>query len=135
MNDHHRPVAGALFCAGALLLFAIQDSLIKQLSQRYPVLEVLTLRSLIVLLLLLLIALAFYGRGVIIGRQHRLMMLRGVLAFFAFTSYYMALKSIPLADAASVYMSAPLFVTLLSGLLLRERVGLHRWIPVVVSNT
>jgi len=133
LNDHHQPVAGILFCTGSLLLFAIQDALIKQLSQRYPVLEVLTLRSLIVLLLLVTIAVALYGRGVIVGRQHRLMMLRGVLAFFAFTSYYMALKTIPLADAASVYMSAPLFVTLLSGLLLRERVGMHRWISVTVG--
>lgn len=133
MNNHHRPVAGILFCVGSLLLFAIQDSLIKHLSQRYPVLEVLTLRSLIVLLLLLAIGIAVYGRGVIAGRQHRLMMLRGVLAFFAFTSYYMALQTIPLADAASVYMTAPLFVTLLSGLLLRERVGPHRWISVAVG--
>ena len=79
MNDHHRPVAGALFCTVSLLLFAIQDSLIKQLSQRYPVLEVLTLRSLIALSLLIMVALIVYGRGVIIGRQHGLMMLRGVL--------------------------------------------------------
>ena len=61
------------------------------------------------------------------------MMLRGVLAFFAFTSYYMALKTIPLADAGAVYMSAPLFVTLLSGLLLGERVGIHRWISVTLG--
>ena len=118
---------------GSLLLFAIQDSLIKYLSQRYPVLEVLTLRSVIVLLLLVIVGVAFYGRGIIVGRQHGLMMLRGLLAFFAFTSYYMALKTIPLADAASVYMTAPLFVTLLSGLVLRERVGLHRWVSVVVG--
>jgi drug/metabolite transporter (DMT)-like permease len=97
------------------------------------VLEVLVLRSLIVLVLLVVIALALYGRRVLLGRQHRLLMLRGVLAFFAFTSYYVALKSIPLADAASVYMTAPLFVTLLSALLLREHVGLHRWIAVVVG--
>ena len=133
MNDHHRPVAGACFCAGALLLFATQDSLIKELSQRYPVLEVLTLRSLIALGLLVAVATVFYGRRVLVGRQHRLMLLRGVLAFFAFTSYYVALKVIPLADAGSVYMSAPLFVTLLSALVLGERVGLHRWIPVVVG--
>ena len=133
MNHHHRPVAGILFCVGSLLLFAIQDALIKHLSQRYPVLEVLTLRSLIVLLLLVAIGIAVYGGGIIVGRQHRLMMLRGVLAFFAFTSYYIALSTIPLADAASVYMTAPLFVTLLSGLVLRERVGPHRWISVIVG--
>ena len=133
MNDHHRPVAGAFFCAGSLLLFAIQDSLIKGLSQRYPVLEVLTVRSIVALVLLVAVAVIFYGPRVLIGRQHKLMMLRGVLAFFAFTSYYMALKVIPLADAGSVYMSAPLFVTLLSALLLGERVGAHRWIAVVVG--
>jgi drug/metabolite transporter (DMT)-like permease len=133
LNDHHRPVAGVLFCIGSLLLFAIQDSLIKELSQRYPVLEVLTLRSLIVLLMLVVIAVALYGRRVLVGRKHRLLMLRGVLAFGAFTSYYVALRSIPLADAASVYMTAPLFVTLLSALLLREHVDLHRWIAVAVG--
>ena len=130
LNDHHRPVAGILYCTGSLLLFAIQDTLIKDLSQRYPVLEVLSLRSLIVLLLLMVVGVAIHGRGIVIGKQHRLMMLRGLLAFCAFTSYYMALKTVPLADAASVYMSAPLFVTLLSALILRERVGIHRWIPV-----
>ena len=133
MNDHHRPVAGALFCTGSLLLFAVQDTLIKELSQRYPVLEVLTLRSVIALALMIAVAVIVYGRGILIGRQHKLMMLRGVLAFFAFTSYYVALKVIPLADAGSVYMSAPLFVTMLSALILRERVGLHRWIPVVIG--
>ena len=46
----------------------------------------------------------------------RLMFFRGVLAFFAFTTYYIALSSIPLAEAAVVYMTAPLFVTLLSAL-------------------
>ena len=115
------------------MLFAIQDALIKHLTQTYPVLEVLTLRSLIVLLLLVVIGIAIYGRRIMIGRQHGLMMARGLLAFFAFTSYYMALKTIPLADAASVYMTAPLFVTLLSGLLLGERIGLHRWISVLVG--
>jgi drug/metabolite transporter (DMT)-like permease len=61
------------------------------------------------------------------------MFARGVLAFFAFTTYYIALSSIPLAEAAVVYMTAPLFVTLLSGLVLRERVGLHRWSAVVIG--
>ena len=133
MNTHHRPVAGILFCTGSLLLFAIQDGLIKRLSQTYPVLEILVLRSVIVLLLLVAIGLLVYGRRVLLGRQHGLMMLRGVLAFFAFTSYYTALQTIPLADAASVYMSAPLFVTLLSAVVLGEQVGVHRWLAVALG--
>jgi S-adenosylmethionine uptake transporter len=40
---------------------------------------------------------------------------------------------IPLADAAAVYMTAPLFVTLLSVPLLGEKVGVHRWAAVIVG--
>jgi drug/metabolite transporter (DMT)-like permease len=114
----------------ALLLFALQDSIIKGLSQQYPILQVLTFRSVIVLTLLVAIGLYLQGRRILKGRRPAPMLARGVLAFFAFTSYYFALQKIPLADAATVYMTAPLFVTLLSSLLLREKVGIHRWAAV-----
>jgi drug/metabolite transporter (DMT)-like permease len=61
------------------------------------------------------------------------MLLRGILAFLAFSSYYVALSVIPLADAAAVFMSAPLFVTALSVVLLHEQVGLQRWLAVLVG--
>lgn len=130
LTPGHRPIAGILFCVFALLLFALQDSIIKGLSQQYPLLQVLSLRSGIVLGLLVAIGLYLQGRGILRGRKPLPMLTRGVLAFFAFTSYYFALQKIPLADAASVYMTAPLFVTLLSSLLLREKVGFHRWAAV-----
>ena len=117
----------------ALFAFATQDSIIKLLSERYSVIEILMIRLAIVLALLLLIALVWQGPGILRTRRPRLMFFRGVLAFFAFTTYYIALSSIPLAEAAVVYMTAPLFVTLLSALVLRERVGLHRWSAVVIG--
>ena len=117
----------------ALLLFASQDSIIKLLSERYSVIEILMIRLAIVLALLLAVALAWQGPDILRTRRPRLMFARGVLAFFAFTAYYIALSSIPLAEAAVVYMTAPLFVTLLSALILRERVGPHRWSAVVIG--
>ena len=117
----------------ALFAFATQDSIIKLLSERYSVIEILMIRLAIVLALLLAVALAWQGPGILRTRRPRLMFFRGVLAFFAFTTYYIALSSIPLAEAAVVYMTAPLFVTLLSALVLRERVGLHRWSAVVIG--
>jgi len=135
IQRQHRPVAGILFCVFALLGFAIQDSMIKSLSTRYPLLEVLCIRSAIVLGLLVLVGLSLHGPKILRGNQPRPLMLRGILAFFAFTSYYLALSRIPLADAAAVYMTAPLFVTLLSAVVLRERVGIHRWGAVIVGFT
>ncbi len=133
LNPTHRPIAGILFCVFALFAFALQDSIIKLLSERYSVIEILMIRLAIVLALLLLVALAWQGPGILRTRRPRLMFARGVLAFFAFTTYYIALSSIPLAEAAVVYMTAPLFVTLLSALVLRERVGIHRWSAVVIG--
>jgi drug/metabolite transporter (DMT)-like permease len=40
---------------------------------------------------------------------------------------------VPLANAAALFMSAPLFVTALSVLILKEKVGLHRWGAVVIG--
>ncbi|UCH38637.1 MAG: DMT family transporter [Gammaproteobacteria bacterium] len=116
-----------------MFAFATQDSIIKLLSERYSVIEILMIRLAIVLTLLLAVALVWQGPGILRTRRPRLMFARGVLAFFAFTTYYIALSAIPLAEAAVVYMTAPLFVTLLSALILRERVGLHRWSAVVIG--
>jgi drug/metabolite transporter (DMT)-like permease len=79
------------------------------------------------------IGLITIGPTVFIGREKWLLYGRGTLAFLAFTTYYLALQKIPLADAAAVYMTAPLFVTLLSALILRERVGLYRWAAVLIG--
>ena len=103
------------------------------LSREYPLLEVLWFRSAIVLVLLSAIGLVLYGPGIFKGNHHVFLVLRGVLAFLAFTSYYIALKDIPLADAAAVYMTAPLFVTILSVPLLGEKVGVHRWSAVIIG--
>ena len=62
-----------------------------------------------------------------------MLLARGLIAFLAFTVYYLALQLVPLPEAASVYMTAPLLVTIYSALILRERVGAHRWGAVAVG--
>ena len=134
---------GVIYAVLGLLAFAIQDSIIKQLTAHYPVLELLSLRSGVVLLGLIAIILIF-GRGgdgadgrtrVSLFRTSRkgLLLLRGSFAFVAFTAYYLALSRMPIADAAAIYMTAPLFVTALSVPFLREKVGLHRAAAVLVG--
>lgn len=125
-----RPLLGMTLIMAALLLFAIQDAMIKGLSTRYPVIELLSLRILLVLVFVGAAAALTAGRRAFLTTQWRPMCLRGLLAFTAFYLYYVALTSLPLADAATVLMTAPLFVTLLSVPLLGERVGLPRWLAV-----
>jgi len=47
--------------------------------------------------------------------------------------FYWAVRYIPLASTTSIYFLAPLVVTALSPLVLKERVDLRRWIAVVIG--
>ncbi len=127
------PLRAVVFMLLAMLLFAIQDALFKQLTQNYAVLQLLLLRMSLVVSGLSLVFLL--GRNTLTLKTLRwpLMALRGCVAFGAFTLYYLALQKIPLAEGATVLMSAPLFVTVFSVPLLGERVGLHRWVAVWVG--
>lgn len=116
-----------------LFFFAVQDVIIKRLSGDYAVLQILTIRIAVVLVIFLLLCRLRYGWGILATRHTPILMVRGVLAFLAFTAYYLALAKIPMGEASVVYMTAPLFVTMLSVPLLGEVVGFHRWAAVLVG--
>ena len=47
----------------------------------------------------------------------------------------MALRFVPLAEVSAIMFIAPIIVTALSLPLLREQVGVHRWVGVLVGFT
>jgi S-adenosylmethionine uptake transporter len=48
-------------------------------------------------------------------------------------AYYLGLSAMPLADAAAIFFSAPLIITLLAIPVLGERVGPRRWTAILVG--
>lgn len=129
----HQPIAGIGFCVLGLFAFALQDAMVKSLSTIYPVLEILTVRTAMVLVLIGSIGFARRGRRMFQTQHSMPLLIRGLLAFMAFSTYYLALTVMPLADGAAVYMTAPLFVTMWSVFFLGERVGWHRWMAVLLG--
>lgn len=126
-------IRGISLLVTALLIFTVQDAGVKYLAERYEVIQILTWRIMAVVLILGCIAQYKHGWRFLKTHRWPLMFLRGALAFAAFTNYYFALSYLPLADAATVYMTAPLFVTALSVPLLGERVGIRRWLAVITG--
>lgn len=124
---------GIFFLLLALLIFTVQDAIVKLLTESHEVLQILTWRILMVLCILACIAKYKLGWQFLKTDRRALMFLRGFLAFAAFTNYYFALSYLPLADAATVYMTAPLFVTVLSVPLLGEQVGVRRWVAILIG--
>ncbi len=123
---------GILWMLLTTLLFVSMDSLAKQLSQTYPVPQVVWARYVFHVLLL-----ALYLRGRVprtLRTGHLgLQLLRSVFLLGATGLFFTALSFIPLAEASAIMFVAPILVTALSLPLLGEHVGPRRWASVVVG--
>jgi drug/metabolite transporter (DMT)-like permease len=60
-------------------------------------------------------------------------LVRGLVIFTAQAMYYHALMHIPLADATVLNATAPIFSVFLAIVMLRESVGLDRWLLVLLG--
>ena len=58
---------------------------------------------------------------------------RAVLIVASTAFFFLALGYLPIADTLAIYFVQPLIVTLLAPLLLKEHVGLRRWIAVFIG--
>ena len=58
---------------------------------------------------------------------------RCIMGLMALIAIIIALRELPLAVVVSLSYAAPLFITILSIFLLREKVGIFRWIAVLIG--
>ncbi|MDP3400508.1 MAG: DMT family transporter, partial [Brevundimonas sp.] len=73
------------------------------------------------------------GLKAITTRRPLMHLWRGALGVTGILCLFQALTLLPLADATTLGFTAPMFATLLSFLFLKEAVGRHRWLAVVVG--
>ncbi|KIN73802.1 DMT family transporter [Sulfitobacter guttiformis] len=111
------------FVLFGVLCISLNDMLIKQLSDGYPLHQIIFFRSVIGLLVTLVFLHFEGGLPALRTDTPVLHILRGVLVVIANMSYFLALAVLPLADATALFFVAPLFITLLSIPLLGEKVG------------
>lgn len=127
------PLAGILCLLLGLAVFSVQDLILKLLSGRFPLYEIMLVRGLVSLPLLLMMVRAEGGLHLLVTPGLPAMLLRGVVMFVAYAAFYLALAALPLPTSVALYFSGPLFITLLSVLVLGERVGLLGWGAVIVG--
>jgi drug/metabolite transporter (DMT)-like permease len=112
--------------------FSIMDLLVKW-SQEYPTGEVLFFRGFFGLLLTYFLIpkdklKSFYKTDRKL--EHFFRCFAGIIALIAIV---VALRELPLAVVVSLSYAAPLFITILSIFLLGEKVGIFRWIAVLIG--
>ena len=95
--------------------------------------QLLALRSAIIVPCLILYFLLKGKRAELLPTRPVAQGIRGLLGFIAPFSFFVGIQYLPLTAAVVVFFSSIFFTTLLSIVVLKEKVGLHRWAAVVVG--
>ena len=114
---------GILFMVLATLLFAISSAIAKWQVARYPVGEVMFVRSFASLIACAGIVLPLSGLSVFATRRAGAHVARGLSQSISQTFTVIAFSLMPLAGAIAINFSAPIWAALLSLIWLRERAG------------
>jgi len=118
----------------AILLFDIQGAIIKHMGDDYSVPQLATFRNIFGLIpscLVLLFSADWHNSGRIFKiRQWRLALIRGFYVAGAQFCFYLAIVNMELATATTLTFIGPIFITILSVILLKHSVGRWRWLAV-----
>ncbi|WP_374377589.1 DMT family transporter [Dongia sp.] len=129
------PLPGIACLVGGAAVFSLQDVVIKLMSGGgYPLSEVLTMRG-IVACVPLAFLLHFGGGGLtaVFSPRWKRLTFRALLLLVSYTTYYLAIANLPLAVAVALFFAAPLFIVLLSGPMLGEKVRPAQVAAVIVG--
>jgi drug/metabolite transporter (DMT)-like permease len=124
---------GIAYMVASTALFAAINAIVKLELAKYPVGEVAFYRSLFALATVAVMILPKTGLGVLRTQRYLGHLQRGVSQFGSMTCMFVAFSMMSLGSAVAISFAAPLFTTLLSIVILKEKVRLHRWTALIVG--
>ncbi|MBN2147466.1 MAG: DMT family transporter [Anaerolineales bacterium] len=133
MSKANSNIKGVSYLLLAMLIISLQNIAVKWIGGEYPVLEMVVLRNLVALPFTLLFFRLEGKRGLPTTRQLKLESIRGILLFLSYTTFMMGLTALPLAEVEAIRFSGPLMITILSVVLLSEKVEPVRWLALMVG--
>ena len=132
---HRRHVLlGILAAMAGAAVLSVNDLAIKMLSGGYPLHEVVLARACIAFAFILcFIPLSGQSYRLLRTRRPLMHLGRASIVMVSNVTYFLGLAALPIANAQAIGFASPLIMTVLSVVILRERVGIHRWGAVVVG--
>ena len=125
-------LAGIALMVLGIFLFCCNDALGKWLLGTYSVWQMLAIRS--AAAMLLLAPLLWHERkAVLAAPRPGLQVARVMLSVVESIFFFIAVTYLPLADTVTFYLAAPIYVTALSAIFLKEQVGWRRWSAVAAG--
>ncbi len=112
--------------------FSIMDLIVKW-SNSYPLGQVLFFRGFFGVIFYFFIIPRERLKNFYYTKRAGLHFLRCLFGLIALISIFIALRNLPLATVVSISFAAPIFTTIFSIFFLSEKVGLYRWLAVIVG--
>jgi len=126
-------LAGIAFMCLGMMMFAFNDAMGKWLLGAYSVGQLLLIRSVAALAVL---APAMQRQGwheVLHPPRPGLQMLRISLSTVEVAFFYWAVSTMPLVETSTFYLATPIYVAVMAGPVLGERIPLRRWIAIGIG--
>ena len=128
-----RPLLGIFLMIGFAVFAPGMDAMAKLVASDIPVGQIAAFRFSIQAAILIPVAMLLGHAHLPNLREMGLHLTRAVLIVVATSCFFYALRSMPIADAISIFFVEPFILTLLGGLILKEAVGPRRIIACLVG--
>ncbi len=126
-------VKGALFALAAFGVFSVHDVVVKFLGGAYSPFQIIFFSVLLSFPLVTLMLMRDPTSGHLRPVHPWWIALRTGAGVLTGASVFYAFSVLPLAQTYAVLFATPLLITVFSIPILKEKVGLHRWVAVVVG--
>ncbi len=127
-----RILAIGLMCA-TMVCFTGQDTCAKWLTASLPIVQIVWARYVGAAVIALIASRPFSRPALLRSRRPRLQLLRSVLLFVATTANVFAVRQLQLSETATISFLTPVFVALLAGPVLGEKVSAERMIAIALG--
>ena len=123
---------GFLYMFMSICGFSLMDIIVKW-SIEYPIGQILFFRGFFGIIFYLFIIPKNRLHNFYQTKRPGLHSLRCVSGLIAIVAIFIALRELPLATVVSISFAAPIFTTIFSIFFLNEKVGIYRWLAVLIG--
>ena len=126
---------GVLFFMTAILIISVVDTICKLFTKELHAIQIVWGYFIGINLTLWIFFLSTGRKISKLIKTDRLILqiLRPAFLVCSISSLFVGLTYLPLAEATAIGFVAPLFITILSVPILKEKIGIHRWVAVVIG--
>ncbi|MEI8320990.1 MAG: DMT family transporter [Alphaproteobacteria bacterium] len=134
LSAHKKTVfLGCFYMVLTVFMFGLGNALVKVIAAEIPVIQILFFRAILAVAML-------WGYFKVTNKPHlmksqniKLQLGRGAIGFFSLYTLFLSFQLLPITDATALSFATPLFITMLSVPLLKEKVSMPCWIAVIIG--